>query len=397
MKKTIQLSLISVALLSSLYAENVANLDTITVSSATKSAQSIKDITSNLDVITSEEIEEKHYTTVVEALNSVAGINFSNNGGLGTQTSVYLRGFDSKRILVLIDGIRYNDVTGLSGAPFEHLMIADIQQIEIIKGAQSGIWGADASAGVINIITKSAQKGAHASANVEYGSFNTKKYGLSASYKADNYYTKISSQKITTDSFSSKVPNDMDVEDFERDGYTNITTNIKAGFNITDTNKVDILHTIIHAESAYDTDVYDSSWAIDPIASANTKETTQTNDTFSKINFNHVDNFNTLDIYASRSLFDRNYPQSPYTQEFDGEIFEYGIKSNIPYREKDFLVISLDYKTFEHKNDLEEKYANKGVSLTNSNFFENILDGDLVFTESLRKDFYDVFDNKVTG
>jgi vitamin B12 transporter len=397
MKKTIQLSLISVTLLSSLEAEKIVNLDTITVSSATKSEQSIKDVTSNINVITSDEIEEKHYTTVAEALSSVAGINFSSNGGVGAATSVFVRGFDSKRVLVLIDGVRYNDLTGLNGAPFEHLMVSDIAQIEIIKGAQSGIWGADASAGVINIITKSAKKGAHASANVEYGSFNTKKFGASASYKADNYYAKISSQKITTDGFSAQVPSGEDVEDFERDGYTNTTTNIKAGLNITDTNKVDILHTIIHAQSAYDTPVYDTSWNLDPVASANTKDTTQTNDTFSKINFNHVDSFNTVDIYASRSLFDRNYPQSPYTQEFDGEVLEYGIKSNIPYREKDFLVMSLDYKTFAHKNELNEKYSNKGVSLTNSNFLGNILDGDIVVTESLRRDFYDKFDDKTTG
>lgn len=397
MKKTIQLSFISVALLSQLHAQESVNLDTITVTSATKSEQSIKDITSNINVITSEEIEEKHYTSVTEALNSVAGINFSSNGALGSSTSVFVRGFDSKRVLVLIDGIRYNDSTGLNGAPFEHLMVSDIQQIEIIKGAQSGIWGADATAGVINIITKSPQEGAHASANIEYGSFNTKKYGVNASYKTDNYYAKISSQKITTDGLSAQVPSGKDVEDFERDGYTNTTTNIKAGFNITDTNKIDIAHTMIYADTAYDTNVYDSSWAIDPVASANTKDTAQTHDTFSKINFNHVDSFNEIDIYASRSLFDRNYPQSPYTQEFDGEVFEYGIKSNIPYAEKDFLIMSADYKTFAHKNDMNEEYSNKGVSLTNSNFFENVFNGNIVVTESLRDDIYNKFDDKLTG
>jgi vitamin B12 transporter len=49
-------------------------------------------------------------------------------------------------------------------ANFEHLMINDIERIEVIKGAQSSIWGADASAGVINIITKSAQDGTHGNA-----------------------------------------------------------------------------------------------------------------------------------------------------------------------------------------------------------------------------------------
>ncbi len=54
------------------------------------------------------------------------------------------------------------------------LMINDIERIEVIKGAQSSIWGADASAGVINIITKSAQDGTHGNATIEYGRYNSK-------------------------------------------------------------------------------------------------------------------------------------------------------------------------------------------------------------------------------
>ena len=73
----------------------------------------------------------------------------------------FLRGMDSSKTLVLIDGIRLNDTTSINGADFEHFMINDIERIEVIKGAQSSIWGADASAGVVNIITKSAKDGTH--------------------------------------------------------------------------------------------------------------------------------------------------------------------------------------------------------------------------------------------
>lgn len=378
MSNTIKLSLISVALLSSLQAKDVTELGSITVTSATKTSQSIKDITSNVNVITSEEIEEKHYTTVAEALSSISGINFTSNGGLGKSTSVQVRGFDSKRVLVLIDGVRYNDITGMSGAPFEHLMIGDIEQIEVVKGAQSGVWGADATAGVINIITKSAKKGAHASTNVEYGSFNTKKYGALASYKSDNYYVKLSSQRVESDSFSAQAPRGEDLDSFEKDGYTNTTSNIKLGFNITETNKIDISHTIIDADNNYD-------GFNDPDA----QKTSTTNDTFTSINFNHIDSFNELDVYANKSLFDREYSTG---SKYDGEVYEYGLKSNISYGEKDFLVWGADYKTFEHKNDLNKKYTNKAVFLTNSNNFDGT-----IITESLRSDTYDKFENKITG
>ncbi len=103
-----------------------------------------------------------------------AGIQVSQSGGIGQQTSLFLRGMDSNKTLVLIDGIRYNDTQVEMAANFEHLMINDIERIEVIKGAQSSIWGADASAGVINIITKSAQDGTHGNATIEYGRYNSK-------------------------------------------------------------------------------------------------------------------------------------------------------------------------------------------------------------------------------
>ncbi len=385
MQKTIKLSLVCGVLLTSLSASDALELAPVTVYSASKTSQSLQDVTADVSVITAAEIEEKKYTTVVEALNTLPGINFTNNGGLGKSTSVYVRGMDSKRVLVLIDGIRYNDITGISGAPFAHLMINDIEQIEVIKGAQSGVWGADATAGVINIITKSAQKGLHASAHLEVGSFKTRKYGVNASYKADNYYLKLSSQKLTTDGFTAQAPRGEDIDQYEADGYTNTTASIKAGFKFNDTNKIDIEHTMIDANNQYDTwnnpdgDTYST-----------------THDTFSKVNFNHIDSFNELDVYVKHSVFSREYPDG-WTKEYDGTVREYGLKSKISYRDEDFLVWGVDYKVFRHKNDLDEKYNNKAGFVTNSNTFDGFIGGKTILTESVRFDSYDKFDDKITG
>ena len=378
MNKKIVLSLLA----SSILVAQSVELKQITVTSAAKNEQSIEDITANINVITAKEIEQKHYSNVTEALNSIPGINFASNGGIGKTISVYMRGSDSKKTLVLIDGIRYNDVTGLTGASFSDLMISDIEQIEVIKGAQSGIWGADASAGVINIITKSAKKGTHASVNGEYGSFNTKNYGAIVSHKTDNYYIKADIQKIDTDGFSSKVPNGDDIDMYEDDGYKNTTANLKFGFNFDDKNKVDISHTIIDAENEYD------SFSPNDIKSSTTKES------FSKIAFSHTNSFTQIDIYANKSVFERDYP-TDWTKEFDGEVVEYGIKANTPYNDDDFIVVGVDYKSFEHKNDLKQKYNNKAIFATNSNEL-NILAGKTIITESLRFDDYDKFEDKTT-
>lgn len=355
-------------------------LGTITVSSATKSEQSIQDVTSNVEIITSVELEEKNIKTVTEALNLVSGISFTSNGGLGKQSSVYLRGMSSSRTLVLIDGVRYNDITGISGARFENLMINNIKQIEVIKGAQSGIWGADASAGVINIITKKPKDGLSGTLGVEYGSFDTKKYNALASYKTDKYYLQANHQKLTTNGFTSYAKKSENIDKYEDDGYENKTTDIKLGVNITDNSKVDLSHTIIDAYNEYD----DSS-------ADNPNKYSESKTKISSVAFENKSSIATTHLYFNKSDFFRdNVSDGNY---FDGNIKETGIKSKIDYLdETSFFIVGADYKKFEQKDDTKEEYDNKALFLTNSNRFDN-----LILTESIRFDNYDAFENKTTG
>jgi len=251
MKKTIQLSLISVALLSSLNAQEIT-LDEIRVTSATKSEHSLKDLTSNISVITAQDIEDKHYTSVTQALNSLAGVNYTSNGGLGSTTSLHIRGASNNRTLILIDGVRYNDPSSTTGANIAHLMIQDIEKIELIKGAQSGIWGADAAAGVINIVTKKAKKGTNVGINLEAGSYTTIKYGAILSHKAEKFDVKFSVNKIQSNGFSSLSPKGDDVKDYEDDAYKNLTLNLNMNYNFTDDAKVGLNIVKIDATKDYD-------------------------------------------------------------------------------------------------------------------------------------------------
>ena len=349
MKKTIKLSITTAVLLNTCIYAQSNDLGTLTVSSATKSAQSIEDVTSNVDVITSIELEEKHISSVSDALNLISGISLTSNGGLGKATSVNIRGFDSKRTLVLIDGIRYNDITGTSGAPFAHLMATDIERIEVVKGAQSGVWGADASAGVINIITKQPKNGLHGQLSTETGSFNTKKYGALLSYKDERFYTKASFQKLSTSGITSRALKDEDIKQYEDDNYDNETTTIKAGIKLNDENKIDISHTNIDAISQSDGSL--------------TKQVgyeTTTNDNFSTINYENTNDLATTTVIYNRSTFDREYTTPTSTTEYDGNVNEYSIKTNIDYlNDTSFVIAGVDYKTFEHTNSINETYNNR--------------------------------------
>jgi len=379
MTKKISISLVASFLIATYSNANTQNLGTIEISSATKSNQSIKDVTSNVEVITGEELEEKNLTMVTEALNLVNGINFTSNGGLGKQTNVYLRGFDSKRVLVLIDGVRYNDITSVSGASFDNLMISDIKQIEIIKGSQSGIWGSDASAGVINIITKGAELGLHGSILAEYGSFNTKKYNLATSYKNDKFYFKVNHQKLTTNGFTAYAARGEDINKYEDDGYENKTTNFKFGINIDDDNKIDMSHTIIDTYNEFDSTTADS----EAYSLSKTK--------ISSARFENVNDFATSELSYSKTDFYRYYPT--YDSTYDGNLNEVSLKSKIDYlNNNSFVIVGGDLKDFEQKDIINKDYTNKALFLTNSNKFDK-----LILTESIRADKYDAFDDKTTG
>jgi vitamin B12 transporter len=231
------------------------SLDQI-VTSSTHSEESIHDLTGTVTVITSDQLEEKAIQTLPEALDRLAGIPMYSNGGVGKSTSVFLRGQDSKRVLLLVDGVRFNDPTGMTGANWQHLMVSDIERIEIIPGAQAGIWGADAGAGVINVITKTAGQGTHGSISYAMGTLGEKETKGSVSYGQDNFDARVSLQSLSTDGFSALTPivngQAQNPLDYEKDGYKNNTSNLKLGWNLGDKQRLELGAFSTEATSAYD-------------------------------------------------------------------------------------------------------------------------------------------------
>lgn len=391
--KTTNLSLVASFLIATnLYSQTT--LDEISITSATKSEQKLKDITSNVDVITSQDIEDRKFKTVSEALNSLSGVSFSRNGGVGQPSSVYLRGMDSSKTLVLIDGIRLNDTTSINGADFSHLMINDVERIEVIKGAQSSIWGADASAGVINIITKSAQDGTHGSANIEYGRYNSKTAKATVFHKNKDFDVKLSALRVDNDGFSAISSKGEDLSKFEDDRYSNTSADLKLGYNINDNNRVSLTYGLIDAKTNYDNIESDAFWNTDVVASANSVAFSKTKTNYTNVNYENRNDYLTTNIYANYSKFERLYSNTSMPK-YDGNTKEYGIKTVIPYLgNSSFISAGVDFKEFEHKNKLNKTYDNTGIYISNTNKF---FDDKTILTQSLRYDKYNKFDNKATG
>src|SRR5215468_9730625 len=129
---------------------------------------------SSVTVITGEYWLQQEIPTVADALRQVPGVVVAQSGGRGTLTTVMMRGMDARHLMVLIDGIEVNQL-GFPGFDFADLLTEDIERIEVIRGPQSGLYGANAMAGVIAIVTRTGKgvQGVASTAKLEGGSRST--------------------------------------------------------------------------------------------------------------------------------------------------------------------------------------------------------------------------------
>lgn len=153
----------------------VPQLDPVVVV-ATKTPVPMSQLTSAVEVLTQEDFQRRNIKTLAEALRLSQSLAVFSNGGPGTSTTVRMRGGTSSQTLVVVDGAMMN--SGTSGSfNFANLMTDNIEKIEILRGAQSTIWGSDAIGGVVHITTKRGRGTPQASGFFEYGSFNAIREG----------------------------------------------------------------------------------------------------------------------------------------------------------------------------------------------------------------------------
>lgn len=140
--------------------------------SGSRNAAPLSESGSTVSVITGEELEQQQIRIVSDALRQVPGIAVSRSGPVGSLTQVRIRGAEANQTVVLIDGIKINDPF-TSEVDFAHLLAAEIDRIEILRGPQSVLYGSEAIGGVISIFTKRGAPGTQVAANLEGGSFST--------------------------------------------------------------------------------------------------------------------------------------------------------------------------------------------------------------------------------
>ena len=226
----------------------VIKLDPVVVT-ATRTGTPLSQIASSVTVITAEEIEAKQQTQVLDVLRSIPGVNIVQTGSTGGATSVYLRGTDSRHTLLLIDGIEYRDASSIGGPTLGTLSTDNIAQIEVVRGAQSVLYGSDAIGGVINIITKKGAQEPQGYISMEGGSYNTwiEKAGFSAGNEKVSSSFAVS--RTDSDGFSAANEQDGNRED---DAYNNTSISFNLAAQPTKTFSLNLNVHSDNSENDYD-------------------------------------------------------------------------------------------------------------------------------------------------
>lgn len=172
------------------------------VEAPTGVAKHIRQVAENVTIVTAQDIERMNAHNVAEVLNRVPGVFVQFNGrGFNTAASIHIQDSDFEHVLVLIDGIRWNDINAgmavTAGIPVEI-----ISRIEVIKGPASSTWGS-ALGGVINIITKKAGTASRPSGTLyaSYGEYNSQEYHATLRGKAGGAGYFLSAGSQSSDGF----------------------------------------------------------------------------------------------------------------------------------------------------------------------------------------------------
>lgn len=144
------------------------------VVTATRTPQPATAVLADMRVIDAETIARAGALTFAELLQVHGGVEISTTGGPGQVSGLFLRGTNTNHVLLLVDGVRVNSTTAGTNA-FEHLPLAQIERIEILRGPASSLYGADAIGGVIQVFTK---QGPRTQASLGVGRWGTREASL---------------------------------------------------------------------------------------------------------------------------------------------------------------------------------------------------------------------------
>ncbi len=233
------------------FAEEV---NTIIITSS-KIEEPLTNVATSVSVVTQEQIENSGANTLPDLLRNTGSIHVSNSGGDGKASSLRIRGEEGYRTSIMIDGVDVSDPTGTQVGPqIQHLMLGnEIDRIEILRGPQGFIYGADAG-GVVNVISRTGVGPTKGNVTFSSGSYGTKKANanLSGGNRHGDFFVNVSS--FSTEGFNARETDPTE----DKDGYDNQSFHTKFSLTPSDKLRIQLVARVTDAESEFDR-CYDAS------------------------------------------------------------------------------------------------------------------------------------------
>lgn len=187
---------------------------------ANRVEQSIGTVLAATTVIDKDRIRRSSAQNLAELLAGVPGMQFSPAGGLGAQTSLFLRGTESDHTLILVDGVQMTTSTGSAGK-LEFIPLDQIERVEIVRGPRSSVYGSEAIGGVLNIITKPhSSEDFNGSLKVMAGTQNSSDANLGLQGRVGNTALSLNASRQQTDGIDFSERGSSDDDGYENDSYS---------------------------------------------------------------------------------------------------------------------------------------------------------------------------------
>lgn len=228
-------------------AEDAYDLGQITVT-ANQGETALEKTGTTVEVITEADIKDSGETRLGDALTRLPGVTISANGGLGTSSNLRIRGLGGDYVPVYLDGINVSDpASSGNGFDWGGITGSNISRIEVLKGSQSARYGTNAVGGVVNLQSWTpTTDGVSGEAFAEYGTYNTRRGGLSVGARSERGEISLSLSRVSTDGFSA---NSAGTED---DGYTEERLSLRGLYHLSDTALVGFNVFWLDAEGEFD-------------------------------------------------------------------------------------------------------------------------------------------------
>ncbi len=401
MRKAILIGLLATGYVT-LQAQDLQEVEEELTVMASKSETPLSQFGNSAEVITADDIEQHQWRTVSEALHFMPGVSIARNGQDGGLTSIFLRGAASEDTLVLVNGVKMNDASGVTrGFDFAHLSTTGIERIELVLGPQSALYGSDASAGVVNIVMRD---GAQPEYYVDLEGSDSNSSNLSAGAaggKGAMDYAMNLTYSDSKDISARKVAPPLEGEE---DGYTHLSGHFNLGFKVGESGRLQLGMTYVDGENDLDASTGD-----DPNYTGQYRQNTLSaryeGQPFEKWGYG---------LYASRSQTDRDatdekdpaHPSDASQNEFKGTNLGLEFRNTLKFGESARLVggLSFDSEEGEGSSVGESAFGPYASSFSEDAdifgvFSQLRYDGDFGFHGTLggRYDDHSQFGSQATG